>query len=184
MADARPSGSWFIEGSVAHIFGSDGLQDNWGHVPGSGTAWNATLGRQTLPWLAFTGEAELLQVNEILLGGFVEDNWTLDTATHATFMTGVRVGPPIDLGLTPSLEFATGVGWLRWGDRHITSMFDGHSRTLAGERDVAWGWSAGVRLRYATRPQMLTPEAATRAIMLYERGHPVTMLMLGFGLRY
>lgn len=183
VAHAGPSRSWFVEGSVAHIFSSEGFQ-GWDHVPTSGTAWNATLGRQTLPWLAFTGEVELLQVNEVLLGAFIpEDTWTVDAATHAVFMSGVRVGPPLDLGLTPALELATGVGWLRWGDRHV-SIFGGQAQTIAGERDVTLAWSAGFRLRYATRPRMLTPEAATRAIIFYERRHSIPMLTLGLGLRY
>jgi hypothetical protein len=160
------------------------LQSDWSHVSDSGTACYAALGRQTLPWLAFTGEAGVFKVNEVLAGAFVpEDFWTVDAATHATIMAGLRIGPPIDLGLTPSLEAATGIMWLHWGDRHVTSI-NGPPQTIAGDRDVAWASSVGFRLRYATRPHQLTPEAMTHGIVLVEQGHPLTILTLGLGLRY
>lgn len=181
---AQPSGAWFTEIAVAHVFGADGLQSDLSHAPGSGTACYAALGRQTLPWLAFTGEARVFKVNEVLFGFLIpEDFWTVDAGTHATLMAGLRIGPPIDLGLTPSFEVATGMGWLHWGDRHVTSI-NGPPQTIAGDREVVWTSSVGFRLRYATRPRQLTPEAMTHAIVLVEQGHPLPMLTLGLGLRY
>src|SRR6267378_1625135 len=85
LADAQTPGSWFVEVSVAHVYGLEGLHFDVRHLAGSGVAWNATVGRRTLPWLAITGDVGVLHVDELLVGSFIpEDSWTLDDATHAT----------------------------------------------------------------------------------------------------
>ena len=182
-ACAQTPGSWFAEVSAAFVFGQAGWQDFESHVIGGGAAWNATIGRQTLPWLAFTGDVGVLQVHETLYTFILEDRWTIDDAAHATLLAGVRLEPPVRSGPAPSLELGTGLGWLRWGDRHFTSI-NSRGFTIAGDHDVAWGWSAAFRLRFATLRRALTPQAMVRAVGFYEQGHSTSMTTLGFGLRY
>jgi hypothetical protein len=182
-AGAQTPGSWFGEVSAAFVFGQAGYQDFEGHVVGGGAAWNATIGWQALPWLAFTGDVGVLQVHETFNTFIPEDRWTVDDAAHATLMAGVRLEPPVRSGPAPSLEFGTGLGWLRWGDRHFTSI-NSRGWTARGDDGVAWGWSAGFRLRFATLRRVLTPQAMVRAVGFFEQGHSTSMTTLGFGLRY
>ena len=150
---------------------------------GSGAAWNATVGRQMLPWLAITGDAGVLCVDEEH-HSVIEISVTSDDATHATLMTGVRLEQPVHFGLTPSLQIETGLGWLLWGDRHIGSFFGDEPRTLTGERDAVWSWSVTFQIRIATRRRMLTPGVTARMVVFNEQGYPVRMTMLGVALRY
>ncbi len=182
FADAATPGTWFVEASAAHEVGQESAAR---HVAGSGVAWDASVGRQTMPWLAFTGDIGLLQVDEAFFGVSIpEDHWTIDDATHVTLMTGVRLEEPVRFGLAPSLEFGTGLGWLHWGDRHRTSMNGGGTQTYAGDDDVAWGWSVGLRLGFATPRRSLTPQVTLRSVEFAEQGGPVRMTTFGLGLRY
>lgn len=184
-ASAETPSAWFFEVSAARVYGGQWWYENVGHMADGGAAWNAAVARQALPWLALAGDVGVLRLDEVLLGRFIpEDRWTVDGATHTTFMTSIRLEPPIDSGLAPSLELGTGLGWLHWGDLHVTSMFGGGERTIAGDQEVAWGWSAGMRLRFATRRRLLTPQAIGRVVVFYEHGGPFLVTTLGLGLRY
>lgn len=185
VGDAQTPGYWFVEASAAHAFGKQLPEGDVRHQAGSGAALNATLGRQAQPWLALVANFEMLRAQELSPGIQIpEEDLTIDDARHALVMMGVRIGPPVHFGLAPSLELGTGLGWLHWGDRHVTSTFGLPAMTVAGDHDVAWGWSAGLHLRLATSRRMLTPLVAVRAATFDERGHPVRFATLGLGLRY
>jgi hypothetical protein len=183
LADAAPR-AWFFEVSAARAFGGQWWYEDVGHRADDGAALNATVGRRALPWLAVTGDVGVLRVDEVLLViSFPEDTWTVDRATHATFMTSVRLEPTNDSSLAPSLEIGAGLGWLHWGDRHVASMLPGGDRTVAGDQQVAWGWSTGLRLGFATRSRV-SPQAIGRVHVFYEQEGPFLVSTLGFGLRY
>lgn len=187
-ARAQEHGLLFVEASGAHVFTEPlaTLPENARHAGAGGVGLNVTVGRQALPWLAVTGGVGVIQVDETRLGVSIpEDRWAVDGATHALLMGGVRLSPPVRFGLVPALELGTGVGWLHWGDQHVTSSFfsDGQ-RTIPGDRDTSWGWSAGLHLRLATQRHMPLPQATLRTFAFSERGAPVRMTMLELGLHY
>lgn len=181
---AQASSPWFVESTIGQVSGPAVTASDGRHHFGNGSAGTLTVGRHSLPWLALTVEGAVIDAREAdLRVSIPEGRWTTDRGTHGSLTGGVRLEAPVRFGLAPSLQIGTGVGWLRWGDQHVT-QWDGSMATVPGEHEALWAWSTAFNLRLATPQRWLSPEATAAVRAFDEGGQYIRMTTLGIGLRY
>jgi hypothetical protein len=160
-AYARTPRPWLFEASAAPVLNGEGWFDG-SHQVASGAAWNATVGRKTLPWLAITGDVGVLTVTEAY-----HPAGAVGGATHFPFMTGVRFDPIGRFLAEPLARDRCRPGLAALGPQPF------------GRPDARGGMGLVGRIPPPRRGPRVGPHPAGHGA-----GGPVLLSTLGFGIRY